>query len=67
MLANQEVKIPDLSAMSEDHIKQWLSSLSNDQVYANFRGINYALMARFGEQARVSVSTYQQPKLIFVL
>lgn len=63
----QQLVIPNLAAMNEDGVKRWLSTLSTDEVYANYASINYALMKRFGNNARVSTSTYQAPKLVYLL
>lgn len=67
MIARQRIPIPDLTHMTDEQVKEWLSTLSNDQVYANFSQINHALMQRFGPSARVTLSTYQKPRLIYVL
>lgn len=67
MAQQQQLQIPDFAQMDKMEIEVWLGTLSVNLVYANFKQLNYAVMDRFGENARISASTHSLPRVIEVI
>lgn len=67
MAEKQLLHIPDFTTMNKREVEVWLATLSANAVYANFKRLNYAVMDRFGNTARISASTHSSPKVIEVI
>lgn len=59
--------IPNLHTMSDDEVNAWVASLTTDIVYKYLVPITEALTHRCGLDARVSTSTYQSPKIVYLV
>lgn len=62
-----KIKIPNLAVMSDEEVKTWVGTLTTDLVYKNLAAITEAVMERLGEDARISTSTYQSPKIVYLV
>lgn len=59
--------IPDLRMMSDEEVRNWIETLTTPVVYAYLRPLTEAVMDRFGENARIATSTYQSPKIVYLI
>lgn len=67
MAEKRLLNIPDFAGMEKQEVEMWLATLSSNIVYANFKNLNYAVMDRFGDNARITASTHSSPKVIEVI
>lgn len=67
MNSHHRLQIPDLAGMSDKEVEAWLATLTSNIIYANFAKLNYAIMDRFGENARITTATHGTAKVIEVI
>lgn len=59
--------IPDLKGMTDYEVRRWIESLTTPIVYAYLHQLTEAIIERFGENARIATSTYQPPKIVYLV
>lgn len=60
----REINYTHLESLNNEEFRIWVASLSTDSVYALLHILTPLVRARFGENAIISTSTYQAPKII---
>lgn len=63
----KNITIPNLHGMQEDEIKNWVSTLTTPDVYANLKQLTEAIMDRLGHNARIATYSFHPPKVVYLL
>lgn len=66
-MRKQSVTIPDLHQMSDEEVRQWLTSLTPNVIFANYKPLHDAIMTRMGRTARIITFTHKPPTIIHVV
>lgn len=56
--------LPNLRSMSDDEVKQWVSSLPTEFVFAYLGELTKAITDRFGYNVSIATASERPPKLI---
>jgi len=63
----KDFALPDFRSMSDDEIIKWFSTLTTPLVLQHLALLSRAVIERFGPDAHISTSTFQPPRIVFLV